>query len=65
MLIKHEVKLSALLASMSYTECFIYKQGNALTTLKNFPEKCFDINVLAGHYSLNGGSLICKSTVKL
>ena len=49
MLIKHEVKLlSALLASMSYTECFIHEQGNALTTLKNFPEKCFDINVLAG-----------------
>ena len=42
MLMKHEAKLSALLASMLHTDCVIalfcvkYKQGNTLTILKNF-----------------------------
>ena len=57
MLIKHEAKPSALLASRPHTECFIWCKARARQCFyyfKEFPEKRFDKNVFA---SSNGASL--------
>ena len=51
MLIKHEAKLSALLALRPFTECFISLKARArqyFYYFKEFPEKRFDINVFTG-----------------
>ena len=49
MLIKHEAKPSALLASRPPAECFILRKARARKCFyyfKEFPEKCFDKNVV-------------------
>ena len=51
MLIKHEVKPSALLALRVHAECFISRKARARECFyyfKEFPEKPFNVNVFAG-----------------
>ena len=55
MLIKHEVKPSALLALRLRAECFISRKAQARQCFyyfKEFPEKRFDINVFTGSLQL-------------
>ena len=51
MLIKHEVKLIALLALRPHAKCFISRKAQArkcFNYFKEFPEKRFDNNLFAG-----------------